>query len=73
MPLYPTPEQMTYEAKQAAILQAHADAKTAHFHRLNNPWIEIVARLEQLETEMQALRDRLAAAEIKANRNPDHW
>lgn len=36
-------------------------------------WVGIVARLEQLETEMEGLRNRLAAAELKANRNPDDW
>jgi hypothetical protein len=73
MPIYPTPEQMAYEAQQAAKLQAHEDAKDAHFRRLSNPLVGIVARLEQLETEMAALRGRLAAAELKANRSPDDW
>jgi len=73
MPLHPTPEQMAYEPQQRAKLQAHEDAKDEHFRRLNNPLVGIVARLEQLETEMEALRNRLAAAELKANRNPDDW
>jgi hypothetical protein len=73
MPAYPTPEQMAYEAQQAAQLQAHEDAKDEHFRRLNNPLVGIVARLEQLETEMEVLRNPLAAAELKANRSPDDW
>ena len=71
--MFTTPEQMAYEAQQAAKLQAHEDAKAEHFRRLNNPLVGIVARLEQLETEMEALRNRLAAAELKSNRNPDDW
>ena len=73
MPRYPTPEQLAYDAQQAAILQAHEDAKDAHFRRLSNPLIGIVARLEQLETEVSALRSRLAAAELKSNRSPSDW
>jgi hypothetical protein len=73
MPAYPTPEQMAYEAKQAAQLQAHENAKDEHFRRLSNPLVGIVARLEQLETEVAALRGRVAATELKANRNPDDW
>ena len=71
--MFTTPEQMAYEAQQLAKLQAHEDAKDAHFRRLNNPLVGIVARLEQLETEVAALRGRVAAAELKANRNPDDW
>jgi hypothetical protein len=71
--MFTTPEQMAYEAQQAAKLQAHEDAKAEHFRRLNNPLVGIVARLEQLETEVAALRGRVAAAELKANRSPDDW
>jgi hypothetical protein len=71
--MFTTPEQMAYEAQQAAKLQAHEDAKAEHFRRLNNPLVGIVARLEQLETEVAALRSRVAAAELKANRSPDDW
>jgi hypothetical protein len=73
MRAYPTPEQVAYEAQQRALLQAHEDAKDEHFRRLSNPLVGIVARLEQLETEVAALRGRVAAAELKANRNPDDW
>jgi hypothetical protein len=73
MPRYPTPEQLAYDAQQAAILQAHEDAKDAHFRRLSNPLIGIVARLEQLETEVSALRSRLAVAELKSNRSQSDW
>jgi uncharacterized protein YceH (UPF0502 family) len=73
MRAYPTPEQMAYEAQQAAQLQAHEDAKDEHFRRLRDPLVGIVARLEQLETEVAALRRRVAAAELKANRSPDDW
>jgi|688.fasta_scaffold10867_19 uncharacterized protein YceH (UPF0502 family) len=71
--MFTTPEQMAYEAQQAAQLQAHEDAKDAHFRRISNPLVGIVARLEQLETEVAALRGRVAAAELKANRSPDDW
>jgi hypothetical protein len=73
MPRYPTPEQLAYDAQQAAILQAHEDAKDAHFRRLSNHLIGIVARLEQLETEVSALRSRLAVAELKSNRSQSDW
>ena len=73
MPRYPTPEQLAYDAQQAAILQAHEDAKDAHFRRRSNPLIGIVARLEQLETEVSALRSRLAVAELKSNRSQSDW
>jgi hypothetical protein len=71
--MFTTAEQMAYEAQQRAKLQAHEDAKDEHFRRLNNPLVGIVARLEQLETEVAALRGRVAAAELKANRSPDDW
>jgi uncharacterized protein YceH (UPF0502 family) len=71
--MFTTPEQLAYEAQQAAQLQAHEDAKDAHFRRISNPLVGIVARLEQLETEVAALRGRVAAAELKANRSPDDW
>jgi chromosome segregation ATPase len=73
MRLYATPEELAYDRQQAAQLQAHEDAKAEHFRRLADPMASILARLEQLETEMEALRNRLAAAELKANRNPDDW
>ena len=73
MPRFANPEQLAYDAQQAAILQAHEDAKDAHFRRLNNPLIGIVARLEQLETEVSALRSRLAVAELKSNRSQSDW
>jgi hypothetical protein len=38
-----------------------------------DPMAPILARLEQLETELEVLRGRVAAAELKANRNPDDW
>jgi hypothetical protein len=71
--MFTTPEQLAYEAQQRAKLQAHEDAKAEYLRRLNNPLVGIVARMEQLETEMEALRNRLAAAELRANRNPDDW
>ena len=73
MPRFANPEQLAYDAQQAAILQAHEDAKDAHFRRLSNPLIGIVARLEQLETEVSALRSRLAVAELKSNRSQSDW
>jgi|694.fasta_scaffold09475_13 hypothetical protein len=73
MPLYANPEQLAYDRQQAAILQAHEDAKAEHFRRMADPMAPILARLEQLETELEVLRGRVAAAELKANRNPDDW
>jgi len=73
MPLYANPEQLAYDRQQAAILQANEDAKAEHFRRMADPMAPILARLEQLETEVAALRSRVAAAELKANRSPDDW
>lgn len=71
--MFSTPEQLAYERQQAAELQALEDAKAEHFRRMADPMAPILARLEQLETEMAALRGRVAAAELKANRSPDDW
>jgi hypothetical protein len=73
MRFHANPEQLAYDRQQAAKLQAHEDAKDEHFRRLSNPLVRIVARLEQLETEVAALRGQVAAAELKANRSPDDW
>ena len=73
MPIYPTPEQMAYDAQQAAQLRAHEDAKAEHFRRMADPLRPILARLESLEAEVSELSNRLAATELKANRNPNDW
>jgi len=73
MPRFVSADQLAYDRQQAAILQAHEDAKREHFRRMADPMASILARLEQLETEVAALRGRVAAAEIKANRSPDDW
>jgi predicted nucleic acid-binding Zn-ribbon protein len=73
MPRFANPEQQAYERRQAAELQALEDQKAEHFRRMANPLSGILARLEQLETEVSALRLRLAAAEARSHRSPDDW
>lgn len=73
MPRFANPEQLAYERQQAAQLQALEDAKAEHFRRMADPLGAIRARVEQLEAEVETLRNRLAATELKTNRGPDEW
>jgi hypothetical protein len=71
--MFTTPEQLAYEAQQRAELDAVEAAKAEHFRRMADPMAPVLAKLEHLETEMAALRLRLAAVETKPQRNPDDW
>ena len=67
------PAQEAHEWQQAQELAEQERRKDEHFARMANPLLAIVTRLESLETEMEALRSRLAVAELKANRGPSDW
>ena len=73
MPRFYNPAQEAHEWKQAQELAEHERRKDEHFARMANPLLAITTRLESLETEMEALRSRLAAAELKSNRSPSDW
>ena len=73
MPRFYNPAQEAHEWQQAQELAEQERRKDEHFARMANPLLTIVTRLESLETEVSALRSRLAAAELKSNRNPDDW
>jgi uncharacterized protein YceH (UPF0502 family) len=73
MPHFVSADQLAYDAQQRAELEALEASKAEHFRRMADPMAPILARLGQLETEVAALRNRLAAAELKATRNPDDW
>ena len=73
MPRFYNPAQEAHEWQQAQELAEQERRKDEHFARMANPLLTIVTRLESLETEVSALRSRLAAAELKSNRNHDDW
>ena len=73
MPRFANPEQLAYERQQRAELEALEATRAEHDRRMADPLAPILARLESLEAEVSALRNRVAAAELKANRNPDDW
>ena len=73
MPRFYNPAQEAHEWKQAQELAEQERRKNEYFARIANPLLAITTRLESLETEVSALRSRLAVAELKANRGPSDW
>lgn len=73
MPRFYNPAQEAHEWQQAQELAEQERRKDEHFARMANPLLTIVTRLESLETEVSALRSRLAVAELKSNRSPSDW
>ena len=73
MPRFYNPAQEAHEWKQAQELAEQERRKDEHFARMANPLLAIVTRLESLETEMEALRSRLAVAELKSKRSQSDW
>ena len=73
MPRFYNPAQEAHEWQQAQELAEQERRKDEHFARMANPLLTIVTRLESLETEVSALRSRLAAAELKSNRSQSDW
>jgi hypothetical protein len=73
MPRFYNPAQEAHEWQQAQELAEQERRKDEHFARMANPLLTIVTRLESLETEVSALRSRLAAAELKSNRRTSDW
>jgi cell division protein FtsB len=61
------------EKQQAQELAELERAKDEHFARMADPLTPIRARLDQLEAENRALRQRVAALELRPQRNPDEW
>lgn len=73
MPIPRHPEQEAREWQQAQELAELERRKDEHFQRMANPFIGINERLEKLEAENQTLRQRVAALELRPQRNPDDW
>jgi hypothetical protein len=73
MPRFYNPAQEAHEWQQAQELAEQERRKDEHFARMANPLLAIVTRLESLETEMEALRSRLAVAELKSKRSQSDW
>ena len=72
----PFPPNHAEEARAWAQSQELAELerqKDQHFARMQNPFIRINERLDQLEQENLHLRQRLSALELKAQRGPDDW
>ena len=73
MPRFYNPAQEAHEWQQAQELAEQERRKDEHFARMANPLLAITTRLESLETEMEALRSRLAVAELKSKRSQSDW
>jgi hypothetical protein len=73
MPFPRNPQQEAREWQQAQELAELERRNDEYFNRLQNPFIRINERLDQLEAENQNLRLRLAALESRPQRNPDDW
>jgi len=73
MPFPRNPQQEAREWQQAQELAELERRNDEYFNRLQNPFIRINERLDQLEAQNQNLRLRLAALESRPQRNPDDW
>lgn len=73
MPFPPNPAEEARAWHQRQELEELQRRNDEYFNRLQNPFIRINERLDQLEQENLHLRQRLSALELKAQRGPDDW